>query len=87
MKSAVSLNRESGLDTIGMPPSSDLPKALISQRDDTTGSEAWLAATIWKCLDALKLEQAIKDTKFCNHLMRNPPSPRQKKLVQLDARL
>ena len=43
--------------------------------------------TIWEFLEALKLEQAIIDTKFCNHLMRNPPPPRQKKWVQLDARL
>ena len=28
--------------------------------------------TIWEFLEALKLEQAIIDTKFCNHLMRNP---------------
>ena len=43
--------------------------------------------TIWKFLEALKLEQAVTDGKFCNHLMRNPPPPRQKKWIKLDERL
>ena len=52
-----------------------------------SGYIPWSAATICKFLDALKLEQTMTDTKFCNTLMRNPPSPRQKKWVQLDASL
>ena len=43
--------------------------------------------TIWKFLKALKLDQATTDMQFCNHLMRNPSPPSQKKWVQLDARL
>ena len=52
-----------GPRTSGMLPSSDFPEAPTSQRDGTTGSKAWSAALIWKCLEALM---------FCNHLMRNP---------------
>ena len=64
-----------------------LPEAPTSQRDATSGSKAWSAATICKFLEALELKQAIIDTKFCIHLMRNPPPPRQKKWIHLDARL
>ena len=34
--------------------------------------------TIWKFLEALKLEQAITDMKFCNHLIRIEKSPSSK---------
>ncbi|CAB4069084.1 unnamed protein product [Lepeophtheirus salmonis] len=43
--------------------------------------------TIWKLMDGIKLEQAITDNKIVQHLRRQPPYPRKRKLIQFDYQL
>jgi hypothetical protein len=43
--------------------------------------------TIWKFLEALKLEQAFTDVKITKHLTREAPEPRQKKWIKFDQQL
>ena len=43
--------------------------------------------TVWKFLDALKLEQSLTDLKITQHLMRQPLEPRQPKWIRFDQRL
>jgi len=43
--------------------------------------------TVWKFLDALKLEQSLTDFKLVQHLMREPLEPRPQKWIKFDQRL
>ena len=60
---------------LGIPRSSNIAEGWHNGFKSLVGC---FHPTIWKLLEALKLEQAITDTKFCNHLMRIEESPSSK---------